>query len=118
MRSKARINDGRWHHVIAEADRASGRLTLYINGREDRRGSAIEQGIPLSNQADLFVGGTLSGDYLKGALDFLRIGLGTLADSRTDIDELVAWQFRGPFLKDFAGNEPAGKRDAGALEKR
>ncbi|MDD4191436.1 MAG: laminin G domain-containing protein, partial [Mangrovibacterium sp.] len=117
LESKARINDGRWHHVIAEADRASGRLTLYINGREDRRGSAIEQGIPLSNQGDLFVGGTPSGNYFKGTLDFLRIGLGTLADSRTDIDELVAWQFRGPFLKDFAGNEPAGKRDAGALEK-
>ena len=31
--------------------------------------------------------------------------------------ELHAWQFNGPFLYDFAGNKPKGRRDAGALEK-
>jgi hypothetical protein len=30
---------------------------------------------------------------------------------------LYTWEFDGPFLKDFTGRYPKGKRDAGALEK-
>jgi hypothetical protein len=48
----------------------------------------------------------------------VRISLGTLADAKTDIGELYAWQFNGPFLRDFTGRKPQGKRDAGALERR
>jgi hypothetical protein len=118
LESKTRINDGNWHHVVAEADRANNTLTLYIDGRKDRSGTSIKNSASLENANDLFVGGTPSGRYFKGTLDFLRICLGTLEDSKTDIDELYAWQFFGPFLKDFTGSEPAGKRDAGALEKR
>ncbi len=44
------------------------------------------------------------------------MSLGTLADARTSIEELYAWEFNGPFLRDFAGRAPEGKRDAGALE--
>jgi hypothetical protein len=47
----------------------------------------------------------------------MRICLGTLNDAKTDIKELYAWEFNGPFLRDFAGNAPRGKRDAGALER-
>ena len=36
--------------------------------------------------------------------------------AKTDIKELYAWQFDGPFLRDFAGRKPKGNRDAGALE--
>jgi hypothetical protein len=118
LESRARLNDGQWHHVIAEADRATNTLTLYIDGKKDRSGASIKNGASLENSSDLFVGGTPSGRYFKGTFDFLRICLGTLADSKTDIDELFAWQFFGPFLKDFAGNDSVGKRDAGALEKR
>jgi len=44
------------------------------------------------------------------------LSLGTLKDAKTDIEELYAWQFDGPFIRDFAGRKPKGKRDAGALE--
>ena len=115
--STVSINDGKWHHIIAEADRGAHKLTLYINGRKDVGGLGIGKGLSLENSGDLYVGGTPSGDYLNGTMEFLRIALGTLADSKTDIEELYAWEFDGPFLKDFAGRYPKGRRDAGALEK-
>lgn len=118
IQSTVAVNDGRWHHVIAEADRAGKMLTLYINGKKDNQGGCFEGSYSLENNADLYIGGSPSGRYLKGTLEFLRICLGTLGDSKTDIDELYAWEFFGPFLKDFTGREPAGKRDAGALERR
>ncbi|EFK97687.1 Protein containing Laminin G domain [sediment metagenome] len=118
LNSGVAINDGKWHHIIAEADRAAKTLTLYINGKKDKEGPGIAGNISLENKADLYVGGTPGGRYFKGTLEFLRICLGTLADAKTDIDELYAWEFDGPFLRDFTGNEPHGKRDAGALEKR
>lgn len=111
------VNDGKWHHLIAEADRSAKVLTLYINGRKDNSGSGISQDLSLENKGDLYVGGTPSGRCLNGTLEFMRISLGTLKDAKTDIDELYAWEFDGPFLKDFAGRYPKGKRDAGALEK-
>ena len=41
----------------------------------------------------------------------------SLADARTTIEELYAWQFDGPALRDMRGAEPLGQgRDAGALE--
>jgi hypothetical protein len=49
-------------------------------------------------------------------MEFMRISLGTLQDAKTDIQELYAWQFQGPFLRDFSGKKPIGRRDAGALE--
>ena len=117
INSTVYINDGQWHHIIAEADRSAGTLTLYSNGRKDETGKGLAKGSSLENTSDLFVGGTPSGRYFNGALDFLRICLGTLSDAKTDIDELYAWEFDGPFLKDFTGRYPNGKRDAGALEK-
>ncbi|MFA5533601.1 MAG: laminin G domain-containing protein [Mariniphaga sp.] len=118
LESSAKINDGQWHHVIAEADRESNSLTIYIDGKMDKSGGASDNILSLENSSNLYVGGTPSGRNFKGTLDFLRICLGTLSDAKTDIDELYAWQFFGPFLKDFTGKEPVGRRDAGALEKR
>ena len=117
LRSTVAINDGRWHHLIVEADRAAGTLTLYINGRRDNIGPGPGADRSLANDGDLYVGGTPAGRHLKGTIDFLRIALGTLADAKTDIAELYAWEFDGPFLRDFAGRPPRGRRDAGALEK-
>ena len=57
------------------------------------------------------------GSYFNGTFDFLRICLGPLEDAGTDIDELYTWQFHGPFLRDFMGNAPSGRRDAGVIEK-
>jgi hypothetical protein len=117
--SVAQVNDGNWHHVIAEANRPGETLTLYVNGRLDATGPGIGPDVSLASDADLHVGGTPRGRCLSGALEFLRISLGTLADAKTSIEELYAWQFDGPFLRDFVGNKPVGvRRDAGALESR
>ncbi len=41
LTSSAPINDGKWHHVIAEADRAAQTLIIYIDGRLDSTGPGI-----------------------------------------------------------------------------
>jgi hypothetical protein len=115
---RAKVNDGRWHHVLAECDRAGGTLTLYIDGKKDAQAAGIGPEVTLANDADLYVGGTPNGRCLAGTLDFLRIALGTLADAKTTIEELYAWEFNGPFLRDFTGLAPVGaRRDAGAIER-
>jgi hypothetical protein len=116
LAGRAAVNDGEWHHVIAEADRDARTITLYVDGRMDASGRGVGPDVSLANDGDLYVGGTPAGRCLAGTVDFVRIALGTLADSKTTIDELYAWQFDGPFLRDFCSNEPVGKRDAGALE--
>jgi len=114
---RAKINDGSWHHVIAESDRQAGTLTVYIDGKKDAVGPGVGAGVSLVNGADLYVGGTPRGRCLAGSLDFLRIALGTLADASTTIEELYAWEFNGPFLRDFTGRIPGSKgRDAGAIQ--
>ncbi len=115
LKSETQVNDGAWHHVIAQADRAAQTLTIYVDGRQDAAGPGLGE-VSIDNDSDLFVCGTPDGRCFKGTMDFLRIALGTLEDAKTSIEELYAWQFDGPFLRDFAGREPDGKRDAGALE--
>ena len=114
---KTRVNDGAWHHVIAEADRAAGVLTLYVDGRADAKGRGLERGGSLKNDAALYVGGRPDGNCLAGTLDFARIALGTLADATTTIEELYAWQFKGPSLQDWNGRKTTrGERAAGAID--
>ncbi len=132
--SAAPVNDGKWHHLIAELDRQNGLLSLYIDGRLDRRETLAgptgrpevdgpqkvarwPEDVTLANQADLYVGGTPGGRHLAATLEFMRIAHGTLDDARTTIEELFAWQFDGPFLRDFNGRRPpAGqRRAAGAI---
>jgi hypothetical protein len=111
--TQEKVNDGRWHHVLAEVDRKSGRMTIYLDGKvsgESRCPLTSEES--LDNRADLVVG-----KDLRGALDFLRICHGTLEDSETDIAELYQWQAGGPFKYDYFGNKPQGRRDAGAIER-
>ncbi|MCZ7649064.1 MAG: laminin G domain-containing protein [Planctomycetota bacterium] len=117
VKSTAKFNNGAWRHVIAECDRASKKLTLYVDGKKDAEGEGPDAEASLDNGGDLCVGGTPQGECLAGAVDFLRIAHGTLKDAKTSIEELYAWQFDGPFLRDFTGRKPQGKgRDAGALE--
>lgn len=115
--STVAVNDGEWHHVIAECDREARNLVIYIDGRKNTEAPGVSASDSLDNESDLYVGGTPAGKYFNGTFEFLRICLGTLKDAKTDIDELYAWQFDGPFLRDFAGRKPVGKRDAGALER-
>jgi len=111
------VNDGAWHHVIAEADRKTSTFAIYIDGRLDATGPGLSEDASLVNDADLFVGGTPIGHYLHGAIDFLRIGRGTLAESRTTIEELYAWEFEGPLLEDFTGRRrPISGGYAGAID--
>lgn len=108
------ITDGRWHHVLAEVDRAVGGIRIYVNGVQ---AAYLSTGLPaaevsLENTADFVVG-----QDLVGALDYLRVGRGTLADSQTTIEDLMIWQFNGPALRDFVGRAPTGGvRDIGAIE--
>ncbi|MBT3290215.1 MAG: hypothetical protein HN380_22930 [Victivallales bacterium] len=111
------VTDGKWHHLIAEADREAKTLTLYLDGKRNAQGPGIDANVSLANPGDLTVGGTADGDCIRGAIDFLRISRGTLADAKTTIEELYAWEFNGPHFRDFNGRLPAdGTRDAGALE--
>ncbi|MFW6286515.1 MAG: LamG-like jellyroll fold domain-containing protein [Candidatus Sumerlaeota bacterium] len=113
------LADGQWHHLLAECSREDRKMTLYIDGKEAARADGPGAQVSLANQGDFFVGGTPDGQNLAIALDFLRMTLGTLAHSKTTIDELHAWQHTdGPFLFDMRGQKPKGeRRDAGALER-
>jgi len=111
------VNDGKWHHVIAECDRGTATLTLYVDGRKDTHAPGVTGSESLGNTGDVYAGGTPEGHYFDGSMDFLRIAHGTLADARTTIEELYKWEFHGPFLRDFVGNEPRNTRDAGAIER-
>ena len=116
VNSHGPVNDGQWHHVVAEADRQARLVTLYLDGRKDSTAKGIGPDVSLANPSDFYVGGTPRGGHLDGTIDFLRIAQGTLADARTTIEELYQWQFNGPFLRDFCGRKPVGKRDSGAVE--
>lgn len=116
LASKAQLDDGRWHHVIAEADRDKQTLAIYVDGRMDATGQGIGAA-SIANTGDLFVGGRPDGEHLNGAMEFMRIAQGTLSDAHTTIEELYAWQFDGPALRDMRGSRPKGRgRDAGAIE--
>jgi hypothetical protein len=115
--SHGAVNDGLWHHVIAEADRKARTFTIYLDGKREAGGPGLGADASLANDADLYVGGAPNGHYLKGAIDFLRIARGTLADSQTTIEELYAWEFNGPFLYDFTGRQrPSDGGAAGAID--
>jgi hypothetical protein len=115
------VNDGAWHHVLAEIDRETGRMTIYHNGKAD---DEIQSGLPadrsIDTRADFMVGRPATGEEgtLVGAVDFMRVCRGTLEDARTCIGELYAWQYTdGPHLFDMRGEPVKGeRRDAGALE--
>ncbi len=114
------INDAKWHHILVEVNRATSVVNIYQDGilsKGATTGTIPASGVSLSNPADLLVGKNKDGNFFAGTLDFLRISKGTLAYAKTTMDELYKWEFNGPFLHDFAGNAPIGKRDAGALEK-
>ncbi len=116
----APIDDGRWHHVLVEVDRAAPQgMAVYVDGKRSDgawQGAMPAKDVSLANRADFLVGRRPDGGYLHGAFDFLRVSRGTLADARTSIDELYQWEFHGPFLQDFTGRErDFGRSAAGAI---
>jgi hypothetical protein len=117
--TKEKINDGRWHHLLVEVNRKLPGVKLYIDGGLSEGKSWGTMPVPevsLTNTSDLLVGKSKNGNYFSGAVDFLRISKGSLDEAKTTFEELIKWELDGPFLRDFAGSVPKGKRDAGALE--
>jgi len=111
------VNDGKWHHVLAEVDRAARIGRVYVDGNRSAEETVeIAPDASLSNEGDLLVGRNADGCFFAGELEFLRIARGTLKDARTSIEELYDWEFDGPFLRDFMGVKTVGKRDAGAFQ--
>ena len=113
--SSAPVTDGKWHHVLAEVDRKTGALRLFVNGKQVGEQAAALRGT-IRYAGKLLVGETATGAPFMGSLDFLRIALSSLAESKTTIEELYAWEFDGPFLRDFGGQKSVGKRAAGAVD--
>lgn len=114
------VNNGKWHHLLIETDRLQQSINIYVDGNLSTGaviGSIPAATVSLGNNADFTVGKNRNGNFFSGQIDFLRISKGTLADALTTFEELYAWEFRGPFLLDFTGNPPIGKRDAGAIER-
>lgn len=103
--TKRRMDDNKWHHLIAEVDIADKVGRIYIDGREDK---VIRDGVikeeSISNTGDFVVGRSQETGYFKGLIDFLRVSRGSLKDAETTIEEVYKWEFNGPFLKDFLGN--------------
>jgi hypothetical protein len=118
--ARAKLDDGKYHHVVVEVDRKRWLVTFYLDGKKVHQSGLqnLKPQASLANEGDFVVGRSSEDAYLQVELDFLRVSRGTLADAHTTIEELYAWQFHGPFLRDFVGNAPLGKRDAGALEAR
>lgn len=119
--TSSKVNDGKWHHVLAEIDRKTGRMTIYLNGKKEAEiNSGLASDVSIDNNSDFIVGKSSAENdgYLEGAIDFMRVCQGTLEDAKTTIGELYAWQYtHGPHLFDMRGEKPKGKRrDAGALE--
>ncbi len=119
--STIEIDDGKWHHIIAEVNRFIPKfIHIYIDGKDCsgmQEGNLSDLG-NLSNDAPFRVGiSSGQADFFDGALDFLRVSRGTLQDAKTSIEELYAWEFDGPFLRDFNGTAQTGTaRDSGAIE--
>jgi hypothetical protein len=45
IRSRTRVNDGRWHHVAAVRSRASGAIRIYVDGKEEAAGTGGTQAL-------------------------------------------------------------------------
>ncbi len=114
------LDRGQWRHLLVEVDRTREQgIRFYVDGKASDGewfGMMPARDASLANPGDLFVGKSRTGNYFAGAIDFLRIARSTLADARTDAAELFAWQFDGPFLKDFTGRPRDRAPDAGAIE--
>ena len=94
-------------------------MRMWVNGHGAPL--ALQGEMPagsLYNTGDLLVGGGPGQTHMACDIEFLRIARSTFAASETSAEELYAWEFDGPQLRDFAGRAAAGARDAGALEQQ
>jgi hypothetical protein len=119
FQTAASITDGNWHHLLVEVERGGpGAVRAWMDGVAAE--GSLSGSVPvasLGNTGDLLVGGGPDEPHLACELEFLRVARGTLREAQTTAEELYAWEFDGPFLRDFFGKTPTGaRRDAGAME--
>lgn len=115
LSSSSPVNDDQWHHILAELDRSAGKATLYVDGSADDGTASGSIPSSLASSASFYVGRNGS-SYFTGDIDFARVAKGSFADGATSFEELYAWEFDGPALRDFAGVKVDGARDGGALQ--
>ncbi|MDX2110037.1 MAG: LamG domain-containing protein [Verrucomicrobiota bacterium] len=116
--SLAVVTDDNWHHLLAEVDRGNNRINLYVDGTASTgatSGTMPASSVSLTNAEDFQVGRESSGRYFTGDIDFLRVSARSFTDALTSFEELYAWQFNGPALRDFTGNKVNGPRNVGAI---
>ena len=65
VESRASVTDEKWHHVIAELDRAIPQLTIYLDGRKDASARGIAASVSLANDGDLYVAGSPTGRWFE-----------------------------------------------------
>ena len=111
--SAASVADGEWRHILCEYtghDSAKPELRIYINGKPAGAAPAnVPRVLPPNPVLTLGAGADMT-------LDFLRVACSSLEQSFTTIEELTAWQFDGPHLRDFTGKKMSPTRPAGALD--
>jgi hypothetical protein len=114
------VNNGGWHHVFIDVDRSDPQgAHIYVDGaRADLPATGVmpDATQDLTTGAGLVVGSALGVMHFNGALEFLRIARGNLADAKTTFDELYEWEFNGPQYYGFRGVRTGAWRDAGAFE--
>ena len=69
-RSTVAVNDGQWHHVIAQCDRNARTLVLYVDGKANTTAPGIDGTVSLSNSSDLYVGRDTRGQLLPRYVRF------------------------------------------------
>ena len=76
VRQLSLICQSNWHwrlvviYMIAEADRSSKELNIYIDDKRDSSGSVMNS-VSINNDSDQFVCGIPYGKYLKGAVELI-----------------------------------------------
>jgi hypothetical protein len=100
----------------SERKSGSGRFPWGLPARNWNGGRHCVVGVALNNRLKQPAGRSLSARNQVDGNPFHSPCRSTLAESKTSIEELYAWEFDGPFLRDFTGNVPADcKRDAGTI---
>jgi hypothetical protein len=111
LASRARVNDGQWHHVAGVFD--NGIATLYVDGAADAvktTGRSCGNGnkrygfLGVGSRADQYDGTKVPGTYYAGDMDDVRIYSRALTKS-----EIVELSFFGPANDDCQYAEPVGE---------
>jgi hypothetical protein len=80
IKSTTPINDGRWHHVAATRDRATGAIRVFVDGKREAEGAGGKQS--LTAPPGLMIGQLQTGiNHFRGSLADVRIYERVLTDA-------------------------------------